>query len=100
MTGGVAKVNATLGASFEAWDGYITGKNLELLPSERIVQSWRTSEFSETEENSQIEITLKSVEGGTKLTLFHSHLPPHGQQYEAGWEEAYFEPMRNYFKKV
>lgn len=43
MTGGEASMSDEAGAEVSAWDGYITGRNLELIPGERIVQSWRTS---------------------------------------------------------
>ena len=45
MTGGTAEASAEPGASFTAWDGSITGVNLELSPYRRIVQSWRSSRF-------------------------------------------------------
>ena len=45
MTGGEAIMSDEVGADVSAWDGYITGRNLELVPGERIVQSWRTAEF-------------------------------------------------------
>ena len=57
MTGSPATVSAKVGGEFDAWDGYIHGKNLELEPGKRIVQSWRTSEFSADEPDSRIEIT-------------------------------------------
>jgi uncharacterized protein YndB with AHSA1/START domain len=47
MTGSPAKVEPRVGGAFTAWDGYITGKTLELKPYTRIVQAWRTSEFPE-----------------------------------------------------
>jgi uncharacterized protein YndB with AHSA1/START domain len=97
MTGGQATITPQAGAAFDAWDGYIQGKNLELDPGRRIVQSWRTVEFAENEPDSQIEITLEPVDGGTKLTLHHTGLPPHGGQYEQGWVESYFDPMKEYF---
>jgi len=97
MTGSPAKVSDKEGGEFEAWDGYIHGKNLELVPSRRIVQSWRTSEFSQDEPDSRIEITLEPAGKQTKLTLKHTGLPPHGGQYEDGWVESYFEPMKEYF---
>ena len=31
MTGGAAHVSAEVGGTFDAWDGYISGKNLELV---------------------------------------------------------------------
>jgi len=97
MTGSPATVSAEIGGDFEAWDGYIQGRNLELNPGKRIVQSWRTSEFTEDEPDSIIEINLESVGDQTKLTLHHTGLPPHGGQYEQGWVDSYFEPMKEYF---
>lgn len=98
MTGSAAKVQARVGGRFSAWDGYITGKTLELQPPSRIVQAWRTGEFAETDPDSRVEITLEDVEGGTRLTLTHSAIPE-GQagSYQSGWEEWYFAPMRDYF---
>ena len=46
MTGGAAKIAKHVGGPYSAWDGYIAGKTLELIPGKRIVQSWRTSEFA------------------------------------------------------
>ena len=37
MTGGEAKCSDKVGASFTAWDGYISGKNLELFENKKIV---------------------------------------------------------------
>lgn len=99
MTGARAKVSAKASGTFEAWDGYITGKNLKLEPGERIVQEWRTSEFSEDEEDSRLEIIFAKVKEGTKLTIKHNNLPGHGMQYKQGWVDSYFEPMKDYFEK-
>ncbi len=99
MTGSKAKVSDKVGGDFSAWDSYISGTNLELKPGKKIVQSWRTSEFADSEEDSRLEITLAPTNGGTKLTLRHSNLPAHGEQYRQGWVDSYFEPMKEYFKK-
>ena len=98
MTGGSARITDKAGEEFEAWDGYIRGKNLILEPSRRIVQSWRTTEFSDDEEDSKIEVTFKKAEGGTEVAIRHTHLPPHGKQYKQGWIDNYFDPMKEYFK--
>lgn len=98
MTGSAAKVQARVGGQFSAWDGYITGKTLELRAPSRIVQAWRTSEFAASDPDSRVEIVLESIGGGTRLTLTHSDIPD-GQaaSYQSGWEEWYFAPMREYF---
>ena len=97
MTGGTAIISDTIGERFTAWDGYIEGKNLELEPHRRIVQSWRTSQFEETEEDSQIEILLNETNGETELTLIHTKVPESGDHYKKGWENHYFQPMKNWF---
>jgi uncharacterized protein YndB with AHSA1/START domain len=97
MTGSKAKVSAKVGEEFSAWDGYISGKNLELEPGKRIVQAWRTTEFADDDEDSQIEIIFKPAKEGTKLILRHTKLPPHGEIYEQGWVDSYFDPMKKYF---
>ena len=97
MTGSPATASDIVGGEFVAWDGYCMGTNLELEPGKRIVQSWRTTEFTDEEPDSRLEISLEATDVGTKLTLRHSVLPEHGEQYKQGWMEAYFEPMLNYF---
>lgn len=100
MTGGEAKVSSEVGGEFEAWDGYIQGRNLELEYGKRIVQSWRTAEFADDEADSRIEITFDREGDGTKVTLRHTNLPPHGEQYEQGWVDSYFVPMKEYFESA
>ncbi|NND93480.1 MAG: hypothetical protein HKN45_01365 [Flavobacteriales bacterium] len=99
MTGGEAHISDTLGDRFTAWDGYIEGKNLILEPSNRIVQSWRTSQFKEDENDSTVEILLVEKDGKTELTLIHSGLSDNGEHYKEGWENHYFQPMRAYFSR-
>lgn len=98
MTGGEASMSDEEGAAISAWDGYITGRNLELVPGKRIVQSWRTSRFTDAHEDSIVTISLKAATGGTLLTLVHSNVPDDQRNYEdGGWEDNYFAPMKDYF---
>ncbi len=97
MTGGAATIIGIVGEKFSAWDEYIEGKNLELEQNKKILQSWRTSEFEEHEQDSRLEILLNEVDGQTEITLIHTNLPDHGEQYKTGWDNHYFQPMKNYF---
>jgi activator of HSP90 ATPase len=99
MTGSPASISPIVGTQFDTWDGYIHGRNLELIPGRRIVQSWRTTDFKVDEPDSHIKITLEPVGDQTKLTLRHSNLPAGGKKYEKGWFEAYFIPMEKYFSE-
>ena len=97
MTGGEATVSDQVGGEFSAWDGYIDGKNLALEPNKRILQAWRTYEFENTDGDSQVEILLNEVDGQTELTLIHTNVPEDGKHYIEGWEQHYFQPMKDYF---
>jgi uncharacterized protein YndB with AHSA1/START domain len=98
MTGGEASMSDETDAEVSAWDGYISGRNLHLVPGERIVQSWRTTNFSDGHEDSVITVSLEETEEGTLLTLVHSNVPDEQTSYEqGGWETHYFEPMKAYF---
>jgi len=100
MTGGKASMSSDIGADVSAWDGYIIGRNLELAPGRRIVQSWRTPEFPDDHADSIINVTLAAAPGGTLLTLVHSNVPDGQTSYEqGGWQEHYFEPMQDYFAR-
>jgi uncharacterized protein YndB with AHSA1/START domain len=101
MTRSEAIMSDEIGGEVSAWGGYITGRNLELVPGERIVQSWRTTEFADEHEDSIITVMLEDVDGGTLLTLVHSNVPQGQTSYEeGGWQEYYFEPMKEYFAKA
>jgi len=98
MTGGEATGEPTVGSEFTAWDGYIWGKNLELEPASRILQSWRTSQFTDDDEDSVIEVTLAAHgDESTTVTLKHSNVSDdQAEGYEGGWVDHYFEPMVAY----
>ena len=97
MTGAVAKMSDLPGKEFSAWDGYISGKNLKLEPGKLIVQSWRTTEFRKSEEDSEIEVTFEAENEGTLLTLKHTNIPDAQSGYKDGWKDYYFVNMKKYF---
>ena len=101
MTGGAATAENRVGGAFTAWDGYIRGTNLELEPGRRIVQSWRSNDFPEGAADSQVELKFDPTDGGTRITLTHTNIPE-GQSadYEKGWRDHYFTPMRKYFSSA
>jgi uncharacterized protein YndB with AHSA1/START domain len=104
MTGGEAHIDARVGGEFDAWDGYIRGTTLTLEPFSRIVQSWRTQNFTDEHEDSQIEVLFDADAdadadgGGTLVRVRHSHVPADQLGYEnGGWQKSYFDPMAAFF---
>ncbi len=100
FTGSPAQGDEQPGTAFSAWDGYISGINLEIDPPHRILQSWRTTEFPPDAPDSRLEINLEAHQEGTLLRLTHSEIPEgQGEDYRSGWEEYYFAPLKSYFSK-
>ena len=99
FTGAPATIDATEGGDFEVWDGYITGKTLELRPPRLIIQAWRTTEFPEDAPDSRLEVSLEAADGGTCVTIRHSEIPEgHGKAYRQGWGEHYLDRLQEYFR--
>ncbi len=97
MTGGKATASDKVGGIFSAWDGYITGKNISLEPYFGIKQTWRTTQFIRSNEDSILELFFEETNGETEITLIHSNLPEDGGHYKKGWDKHYFQPMKIYF---
>jgi activator of HSP90 ATPase len=100
FTGSKATNNPVVGGAFTAWDGYISGKNLELEKGKRIVQEWVTTDWPEGYPPSKLELTFRGVNGKTEITMVHFDIPA-GQENDLrqGWIDFYWEPLKNYFKK-
>ncbi len=89
-----------VGGKFTAWDGYISGKFLELEESKRVVQEWTSTDFPEGAPPSKLELTFREVPKGTEIVMVHSNVPKDQEDETAeGWTEFYWEPLKQYFKK-
>jgi activator of HSP90 ATPase len=99
MTGGEAHCSNLMGSEFSAWDGYISGHNLQLREPSFIKQAWRTTEFGAQDKDSIIEISLIEEKDGCRFILKHSQIPEGQPDYEEGWVDNYFEPMEEFFGK-
>ena len=101
MTGAKAKVSAKVNGKFTAWDGYISGNNLDLKPYKKIVQLWRTAEFPADALDSVFEVSLAPKAGGKcTVTFVHINIPQgQGLKYKQGWKDFYFTPMKKYFSR-
>ncbi len=99
FSGGKASISNKVGGNFSAYDGYCSGKNLELVPDKKIVQSWRASEWEEGHFSKAI-FSLAKTKTGTKLTFTQSGVPPqHYKSIKQGWIDFYWNPMKIFLEK-
>ncbi len=99
FSGSAASISREVGGEFSAYDGYITGKNLELVPDRKIVQSWRAVDWPEGH-FSQVTFQFTPVPEGTQLDFTHTGIPE-GEEaaFEEGWIDNYWEPLKEYLHK-
>ena len=92
-------MSGAVGGKFTAWEGYIFGRNLELVRGKKIVQEWSTTEWPEGYPPSRLEITLTKSREGTTLRMVHSRVPASQRaDYAQGWKDSYWNPLKEYFK--
>jgi uncharacterized protein YndB with AHSA1/START domain len=98
-----AKIVATEGGAFSIFGGYIQGRQIELVPGERIVQSWRGIDWAPGA-HSLVKFTLRREGHGTMLVLDHDAYPEGPSPMYPSWHEHlasnwpvfYFQPLEKY----
>jgi activator of HSP90 ATPase len=94
LIGSRASIDNKVGGKFSVYDGDIEGVNLELVPDQKIVQSWRYSDWP-AGHYSTATFALKKVSRGTQLTFTQTGVPE--ERYEdvaQGWHDYYWTPMK------
>jgi activator of HSP90 ATPase len=97
MTGEMANISNQIGGHFSAYNGDITGINVDLLPSKRIVQAWRGERFPEGIFSMASFFLAPNKVGGTELILTHRGVPKELiSGIEMKWKEFYWDKMKKY----
>jgi uncharacterized protein YndB with AHSA1/START domain len=95
-TGYPAVMDSKPGTEFSLWEGDITGKNLEIIPGEKIVQEWF---FEDPENPSIVTIELEDENKGTRIKLLHTNVPDEAYgNIDYGWKEYFFGAMKKYLE--
>ena len=97
FTGMPATIEPTAGGHISLFGGLVDGRNVELVPSQRIVQAWRPVQDFPPGVYSLVKFELAASGRGTKVTLDHTGFPPgHYDHLYSGWGERYWTPIRKY----
>ncbi len=99
FTGSEAKISRAVGGKFTVYGGEIEGVNLYLVSDQKIVQSWRYSDWQEGH-YSKATFLLKKVDGGTNLNFTQTDVPEeHYEDISQGWHDYYWGPMKEMLEK-
>jgi activator of HSP90 ATPase len=91
-----ATIDPDAGGTFTMFGGRIEGRNIELIPGQRIVQAWRPA-YWPPGLYSIVKFELAKDGGKTKLVLDHTGFPE-GKfgSLNSGWQEHYLKPLAKY----
>jgi activator of HSP90 ATPase len=90
------EISREMGGAFTIFGGHIIGRQLELLPNERIVQAWRVVDWS-SGIYSIARFELVEQGEGTKIKFDHAGFPNGLAKHLAeGWTGNYWEPLERF----
>jgi activator of HSP90 ATPase len=96
FSGRPARIDAQEGGAFTLFEGWIVGRNIELIPGERVVQAWRPTHWN-AGIYSIARFELKTVGRATKIIFDHTGFPE--GDYDSllsGWNGHYWDPLAKF----
>jgi len=96
FTGAPATIEPNEGGSFSMFGGLIVGRNVELVPNQRIVQAWRPTHW-DPGVYSIVKFDLKPRDSMTTVILDHTGFPEGEYDHlEWGWTNHYWESLKKF----
>lgn len=90
------EISRELGGAFSAFGGYISGRQIELIPGQRIVQAWRAASWP-AGVYSIARFDLAADGARTKLIFDHTGFPQGDAGHLlTGWNGNYWEPLAKF----
>jgi len=101
-TGMPAQLNNREGETFTLFDGRIEGRQVELVPGQRVVQAWRFGAAHpspwEAGVYSVVRFSFSGEDDGTRFIIDHAGVPPEWRDHIAGgYPDFYQHPLERYF---
>jgi activator of HSP90 ATPase len=91
-----ATIDPTPGGAFSMFSGLIVGRNVELVPNQRIVQAWRPTHWY-AGIYSIVHFEFKPR--GAETTLIFDHIGFPAGEYDSldhGWHSHYWDPLKKF----
>jgi activator of HSP90 ATPase len=88
-----SQISPAVGGPLVLFGGFITGRQLELIPDKRIVQAWKVGDWPEGI-FSIVRFQLVPQGAGTKIVFDHTGFPKgDAESLASGWKAHYWEPL-------
>lgn len=95
VVGSKVSITAREGATWKAFDGMLSGRNLRIVPGRLIVQSWRSSGWKKDDDDSILVLAFDDTPMGGRIDLTHLNVPAHDHKgVTEGWKKYYWRPWK------
>ena len=96
FSGEPALIDRNAGGAFSMFGGKIVGRNVELIPNQRIVQAWRPASW-DPGIYSVVKFELTMHGAGTRVLLDHTGFPQGAYAHlNPGWNLRYWKPLEKF----
>jgi uncharacterized protein YndB with AHSA1/START domain len=90
------RISGEVGGAFVIFGGHIVGRQIDLVPTQRIIQAWRVVDW-EPGVYSIARFELKEQGDGTRIVFDHTGFPKGlGAHLAEGWRLHYWEPLEKF----
>jgi len=96
FSGTAAQIHREAGGAFKLFGGRVIGRNIELIPGQRVVQAWRVETWAPGFYTIvRFELTAHGSE--TRIVFDHTGFAPEDREHlSEGWPRMYWDPLRKY----
>jgi len=96
IPGASTEISSEVGGTFSLFGGVITGRHIEMVPRERLVQAWREKDWAPGL-YSVVRFQLNDAGSDTNLVFDHTGFPQgKAESLASGWKSHYWEPLQKY----
>jgi uncharacterized protein YndB with AHSA1/START domain len=94
-----AEISTDEGGVFSCFGGQIAGRQIELVPNERIVQAWRVTSMWDEGVYSIVTFDISQTGDTTTITLLQAGHPEDATDHLGpGWHKMYWDPLKAYLE--
>jgi activator of HSP90 ATPase len=100
FTGAPAEIDPKPGGAFSLFGGQVVGRNIELVPNQRIVQAWRVVADFPDGVYTMVKFELKPRDSQTSVILDQTGFAEGDFDHlSVGWHSHYWEPLKIFLAK-
>jgi activator of HSP90 ATPase len=97
ITAGPVTISEKPGSELEVFGGYISGKTLQVVKNELIVQQWRGSDWNRKDSDSAFILSFEQKGKDAVLNVIHANIPDDkAASLDKGWHDHYWNPWKQH----